>query len=194
MPSYKLTYFDMKGGRGDSIRMAFHYAGIPFEDERLTREEFGAIKDSLPSGQLPILSIDDKKVISQEVQSYVTLVAWQASIQMIEKKLSVSISRCVLLTHPGKEIVTKMVIEERIPKMLRHLDKYLDQKQTTFSAGNKLTVADLRIYSALTFYESGILQVLPTDILDKYPHIVKLHQAIEGDEKISSWIKMGQEL
>ncbi|POW02273.1 hypothetical protein PSTT_12003 [Puccinia striiformis] len=131
----------MKGGRGDSIRMAFHYAGIPFEDEHL----------------------------------YAAVLA------------------CWTPEHPGKEIVTKMVIEERIPKMLRHLDKYLDQKQTTFSAGNKLTVADLRIYSALTFYESGILQVLPTDILDKYPHIVKLHQAIEGDEKISSWIKMGQE-
>lgn len=34
MTHYKLTYFDMDGGRAESIRLAFHIGDIPFEDER----------------------------------------------------------------------------------------------------------------------------------------------------------------
>jgi hypothetical protein len=43
MPTYKLTYFDYDGGRGEPIRIAFHAAGIAFEDERLSYQEFGKL-------------------------------------------------------------------------------------------------------------------------------------------------------
>ena len=33
MPHYKLTYFDMDGGRGEPVRIAFHIAGIAFDDQ-----------------------------------------------------------------------------------------------------------------------------------------------------------------
>jgi hypothetical protein len=45
--SIKLTYFDIKGV-AESIRLAFTVGGIKFEDERLTREQFTAIKPTLP--------------------------------------------------------------------------------------------------------------------------------------------------
>lgn len=57
----------LKGARGDSIRMAFHYGGIPFTDERLSREEFSKIKETLPFGQVPILKVDDNKFLFQEL-------------------------------------------------------------------------------------------------------------------------------
>ena len=31
MPSYKLTYFDFAGGRGEPIRIALHAAGVAFD-------------------------------------------------------------------------------------------------------------------------------------------------------------------
>jgi hypothetical protein len=43
----KLTYFDIKGV-AESIRLAFTVGGIQFEDERLTREQFTALKPTLP--------------------------------------------------------------------------------------------------------------------------------------------------
>jgi len=32
--TYKLTYFDLKG-KGEAIRLAFVYLGVPFEDDRV---------------------------------------------------------------------------------------------------------------------------------------------------------------
>ncbi|KAH9472886.1 hypothetical protein MJO28_001261 [Puccinia striiformis f. sp. tritici] len=204
MPSYKLTYFDINGSRGDSIRMALHYGGIPFTDERLAPEWLTSdFKDSLPFGQVPILTIDENKVISQEgaIILYVgRLVGLYPDDR--EEAVKVDITSCFVEDlyrdvlaffapeHPGRDIITKMTIEERIPKTLGYLDKYLANHETTFSAGNSLTVADLRIFAVLRLLKSGMLQGLPTDLVDRYPQIAKLCKAIESHAKIASWLKV----
>lgn len=38
-PKYSLLYFVTRG-RAESVRMLFHYAGVEFEDRRVTFEEF----------------------------------------------------------------------------------------------------------------------------------------------------------
>ncbi|OAV95107.1 hypothetical protein PTTG_03885 [Puccinia triticina 1-1 BBBD Race 1] len=200
MSSYKLTYFNIKGARGDSIRMAFHYGGIPFTDERLTSEEFGKIKETLPFGQVPILTVDGKKVISQEV-AILRYIGRLVGLYPDDREEAVSVDIPLSFVddlyssvlaffapeHPGKEVVTKMMAEQQIPKSLSYLNKYLANKASTFSAGDNLTVADLRIYSALALFKSGALQGLSPDIVDKYPSIAKLYQAIEGHQKLAGW-------
>lgn len=44
-PKLVLTYFDM-GGAADPIRFALELAGLEWEDKRLSREEFNALKPS----------------------------------------------------------------------------------------------------------------------------------------------------
>ena len=45
MPTYKLTYFDMPG-RAETTRMVFVIAGVPFEDKRISQEEWKTLKPS----------------------------------------------------------------------------------------------------------------------------------------------------
>lgn len=45
-PTYKLRYFDLRG-LGEGARLLFHYAGVPFEDERLSKNEWETFKPSL---------------------------------------------------------------------------------------------------------------------------------------------------
>ena len=58
MPKYKLTYFDFDGGRAESIRIAFHAAGIEFEDHRISFQEFGEMRQTTPFNAVPVLEID----------------------------------------------------------------------------------------------------------------------------------------
>lgn len=45
MVAYKLVYFNVRG-LGEPIRIIFQYAGVDFEDKKLTFEEFPAYKQS----------------------------------------------------------------------------------------------------------------------------------------------------
>ena len=58
MTSYKLTYFDIDGGRAEPIRIAFHAAGIDFEDIRLSFPEFGEMRKNTRFNAVPVLEID----------------------------------------------------------------------------------------------------------------------------------------
>jgi glutathione S-transferase len=91
--------------------------------------------------------------------------------------------------HPGKDVVKKTTIEERIPKLFDCLEKHLASRGTTYCDGNDLSVADFKLFAALTLFKTGMLQGLSTDIIDNYPHIAKLYQAIEKHEKVSSWLQ-----
>lgn len=45
MAEYKLTYFNLKG-LGESIRYIFAYANVPFDDNRIAKESWPALKES----------------------------------------------------------------------------------------------------------------------------------------------------
>ena len=62
MANYKLTYFDMDGGRAEPIRMAFHAAGIAFEDHRISFQDFMEMRDGFRFRCVPILEIDGAAV------------------------------------------------------------------------------------------------------------------------------------
>ncbi|OXA60363.1 glutathione S-transferase 3 [Folsomia candida] len=60
MPTYKLTYFDIRG-LAEPIRWMFQISGQTFEDERIPLDEWSEQKKRFSKhvGQLPILCIDD---------------------------------------------------------------------------------------------------------------------------------------
>ena len=61
MPKLKLTYFDIHGGRAEVARLALIIGGLPFEDERISFQQFGETQSSMPFNAVPILNVDDDK-------------------------------------------------------------------------------------------------------------------------------------
>ena len=53
MSKPKLYYFDAPVSRGEECRLAFALAGLDFEDVRLTRDQWLAMKPTTPFGSVP---------------------------------------------------------------------------------------------------------------------------------------------
>ncbi|GKZ01362.1 hypothetical protein MPSEU_001087200 [Mayamaea pseudoterrestris] len=70
--SIKLTYFDF-GGRAEPIRLALALSKIPFEDHRISRADWLALKPNTPYGQVPLLTVDgdEPKAQSMAILRYV---------------------------------------------------------------------------------------------------------------------------
>ena len=62
MPSYRLTYFDIDGGRAEPVRIAFHAAGIDFEDVRISFPEFMEKRQGMRFHCVPVLEVDGVEV------------------------------------------------------------------------------------------------------------------------------------
>ncbi|EDM64598.1 hypothetical protein PE36_09853, partial [Moritella sp. PE36] len=72
MPKYKLTYFDIDGGRAEPLRIAFHTAGINFEDKRISFPEFGEMRSDTRFNSVPVLDIDGAQITqSNAISRYV---------------------------------------------------------------------------------------------------------------------------
>ena len=88
MPKLVLTYFDFDGSRGEAARLAMHLAGIAFEDKRIARSDWPAMRDTTPYQALPIFEVDGKVIAqSNTINRYVGKLAglypkddWQAAI------------------------------------------------------------------------------------------------------------------
>src|SRR4051812_5987120 len=65
MSKPKLTYFDAPMSRGEECRLALHIGGVDFDDVRLKREEWQALKPKTPFGSLPLLELPGKPVLAQ---------------------------------------------------------------------------------------------------------------------------------
>ncbi|KAJ9462945.1 Glutathione S-transferase 1 [Diplonema papillatum] len=57
-PKIKLTYFDIEAV-AEPIRLALVLNKVPFEDDRIKREDWETLKPTTKFGQLPIMKVDD---------------------------------------------------------------------------------------------------------------------------------------
>jgi glutathione S-transferase len=77
----KLYYFDIPG-KGEAIRLACHYAGIPLDDVRIDRETFVQLKaaGTLRFGQVPALEVtkDGAKFVITQSASIMRFIGKQA--------------------------------------------------------------------------------------------------------------------
>jgi glutathione S-transferase len=156
MPNYQLTYFDMDGGRANPIRIAFHAAGIEFEDVRISFSEFMQARAGYRFNCVPVLRIDD--VVVTQSNALCRYVGKLANLYPEDDLQAMYCDEAMgaiedLLHHivhtlglEGDELkaAREKLADGWIKVILKGLDELLERGGDYF-ADNRLTVADLKV-------------------------------------------------
>ncbi|CAH2044173.1 unnamed protein product, partial [Iphiclides podalirius] len=196
MPKVTLTYFNVKG-LGEGIRMLLAYGGQEFEDIRVTKDDWPALKPKTPFGQLPVLEIDGKQyaqcvaicrylgrkyglagadieedlVIDQNMDFYtdIRLKAASAHYEQDEK-----------IKAAKHEDFSKNLY----PIVLSKLDQIIKENNGYLAAG-KLTWADF-LFAGM--YDSLKSMTQTHDMEEKYPSFKKLRDTVTSLPKVKAYL------
>jgi glutathione S-transferase len=190
--SLRLRYFPFTG-RAEPIRDALRIGHIAFEDDHLTFEQFQNCRTTseLPFGGLPVLVVDtDEKELCVAQSNAILRFAGRLSglypvdnpLQALKVDEALDVGEdinCLLAPSlheqdtEKKMAMRKELAEETLPFWVACLERLLVANGSTgFIMGNSLTVADLKLYWIIDWLTSGILDGIPTSLVDGFENVM----------------------
>jgi len=197
---YKLTYFDFDGGRGEPVRITLHAAGIEFEDHRISFDEFMQMRPTMRFTCAPVLEIDGVEVTqSNAMLRYVGKMAGlypeddlqalycDEVMDAVEDLLHQVVQTFGLEGDKLKDAREKLA-DGWITTFVKGLADLLARGGGEYFANGRLTVADLKVYMQVRSLRSGILDHVPTDLVDSLaPSLVEHQERIGNDPVVAAY-------
>jgi prostaglandin-H2 D-isomerase / glutathione transferase len=194
--STTLTYFDFDASRGLECRLALHVAGVDFEDDRIARDQWRALKPTTPFGGLPVLSEGDRRVAhSSAILRYVGLAhglhptdPWTAARHDALME-SVADLRNKVPGGRDKSDEEKRTAREAFAQgWLTHWATTVsDEVAGPFIEGEKMHVADIKLFVILRAYLGGGYDYIPASFFDAYPKLQALFRAVEEHPSVKQY-------
>ena len=206
-----LYYFKIPFWRAEVTRLSLFIGNIPFEDYRIEGIDYDKFKKSgklpnkkiAPFKQLPVLDIDGEifaqtgaiaRFCGKLSGLYPKNDDYKAALidQIIEAAQDINF----LVTLSGrdkdeerKKIARKILATNHLPKWFQFLENLLQQNtNSVYFVGNELTIADLAIWRLLGWLKSGLLDGIPTNILDNFENLNKLREEVYKNPKVIKWM------
>ena len=206
-----LYYFKIPFWRAEVTRLSLYIGDIPFEDYRIEGDDYDKFKKTgelpnkqiAPFKQLPVLDVDGKifaqtgaiaRFCGKLSGLYPKNDDYKAAMidQIIEGAQDIN----YLVTLSGrdkdperKRIARDILAKNHLPRWFKFLEKLLKQNtKSVYFVDNDLTIADLAIWRLLGWLKSGMLDGVPTTILDNYEHLNKLREEIYKNPKVIKWM------
>ncbi len=187
MNKLKLTYFDFSGGRAEPARLAMHIGGIPFEDHRFVPKDFPEISKTTPLNQVPTLHVNDVQITqSDAITRYVGKLAglypvdeFQAllcdEVMAALEDINIKIGATFGMTGDALKSAREALVKGPLPRYLRWLQNQLEYRGGEFFADNRLTIADLKALVILRWLSSGVLDHIPSDLVEAEAPMLKAY-------------------
>lgn len=179
MPNLKLSYFDFDGGRGEPIRLALSIGNIPFEDYRFPTSDWPSVRDNMPLRQTPVFEIDGEVITqSSSISRYAGKLSGlypQDPLQALycDEVLDVvedvvaKIVKTFFMEEDEKREAREALAAGPIPLYLKRLETMLETRGGRYFADDRLTIADFKVFLWVRNIKSGLLDYMPTDLVDR---------------------------
>ncbi|GAB9473616.1 Hematopoietic prostaglandin d synthase [Globisporangium polare] len=193
-PQLKLTYFDFSG-RAELARLLFTFSGVAFEDSRISKPAFGAMKTKLPLGQLPTLQVDGV-VFSQSmaIARYAAKLSGQYPHDPVQALHVDMVSETLVdLGHVFADIMfrtpdaiaraekTTKLLTETVPKVFTALE---DRVQGKFFAGDSATLVDVQLLDMVINFKTSF----PECSLAAYPKMEAVVENVKANAHIAAYL------
>lgn len=192
-----LTYFDIPTSRGEEIRLALTIAGVPFNDERLSREQWNARKDSSPFGALPIFSQEGKPPLAQSnailrmlgsEHGLLPKDAWESArheaVMCAVEEMRAKLGPTNRISDAEeKKKAREALANEFFPTWTAQIEKQI----TGPFVGSELSVADLKIFVAMTPLLAGKIDHIPPSVFAPFTKTLTLVAAVKAHPKVTAW-------
>ena len=204
----KIYYSHTPFWRAEVLRVSLFLKDIPFEDTRVSREEFvHLIKTGfLPNGkrapfhQLPVIEVDGK-IIGQTgaIARYCGKISNLYSDDILQAAkidqvidAATDITNLVSPTIREKDQIKKMedrkvLVNKLLPRWFRYLENLLSEDNSVWFV-EKMTIADIAIWRLLGWLTSGIIDGIPTSIVDDFPKLKNIHHQVHTHPKVQEWM------
>ena len=204
----KIYYSHKPFWRAEVLRVSLFIKDIPFEDIRVSREEFvHLIKTGfLPNGkrapfhQLPVIEVDGK-IIGQT--GAIARYCGKASNLYADDNLKAAkidqiidaatdITNLVSPTIREKDLDKKMedrklLVNKLLPRWFKYLENLLSEDDSSWFV-EKMTIADIAMWRLLGWLTSGIIDGVPTSIIDDFPKLKNIHHQVHTHPKVQEWM------
>ena len=204
----KIYYSHLPFWRAEVLRVSLFIKDIPFEDIRISREEFvHLIKTGfLPNGkrspfhQLPVIEVDNE-IIGQTgaIARYCGKVSNLYADDMLKAAkidqiidAATDITNVVSPTIREKDQKKKMedrkvLVNKLLPRWFRYLENLLSEDDSTWFV-EKMTIADIAMWRLLGWLTSGIIDGIPTSVVDDFPKLKNIHHQVHTHPKVQEWM------
>jgi glutathione S-transferase len=199
MSKPKLTYFDSPGSRGEECRIALHLAGVAFDDVRIKREDWAALKPTTPFGAMPVFEMPGKPPLAQS-NAILGLIgrlhglhpteAFEAArheaMMAYAEDLRGTLTPTLRITDEAeKKKAREALAASYLPTWGQKAEAQLGDGP--FFAGAKLHVVDIKLYMVTRWLASGKVDFIPPTVFAAYSKLTRLHDAVRDDPRVKAW-------
>ncbi len=193
-----LTYFDIPTSRGEECRLALFLAGVDFIDERLNRAQWELRKASTPFGALPTFAMEGKPTLSQS-NAILRMIGgqhgllpadpWESArheaVMCAVEEMRAKLGPTGHLTDPAaKQAAREALATSYYPVWCAQIEK---QIVGPYVGGAALSVADLKLFVAMSTLLAGKLDHIPVDTFRPFPKLIALVDAVGKHPKVVAW-------
>src|SRR5512135_1235656 len=199
MSKPRLIYFDAPVSRGEECRLALHVAGVDFEDVRINRDDWPALKPQTPYGGLPVLELPGHAPLGQS-NAILVLIGRQhrlhptddfeaarheAMMQHVED-LRHNVSPTIRMGDAEKKAAREALVAGFLPAWGKAAERNLGSAGPFF-AGTKIHVVDLKLHMAVRWFLGGKVDYIPATIFAAFPKLMGVHDAVRDHPGVKSW-------
>jgi glutathione S-transferase len=171
---------------------------VDFEDNRIARAAWPALKPTTPFGGMPVLEVEGKPPVSQ-ANAILGYVGRRYGMLPADEWEALRLESLVDATEDLRMTITATFgiadaaeLKRRRAALadgpIRQFGANMDRQiKGPFAGGAAISIADIKLFVMVGWIKKGVLDHIPADVLDSFPKLQGVFDSVATHPKVVEW-------